>query len=160
MWKWFVGAALLATMIYVMIRPVLKEQPWMAGFFRVMEPIEIALFKKSETILFARLKMLTGVLLTLLTTIGSVDMSAVMPLLPEKHRGIAQAFLSLMPMLITLLGLIDEKLRNTTTKPVELVALPENKPLPLAVELAVQTAELTKREAVEAVKLDALEKAA
>ena len=81
MWKWFVGAALLATMIYVMIRPVLKEQPWMAGFFRVMEPIEIALFKKSETILFARLKMLTGVLLTLLTTIGSVDMSAVMPLL-------------------------------------------------------------------------------
>lgn len=154
MWKWLIVAVLISTLIYVMIRPWLKEQPWAVPFFKWIEPIEIALYKKSETILFARLKMLTGVLLTLMTTIGTVDVSAVLPLLPEKHRGIVQAVISLTPMLISVLGLMDERLRNTTTKPLELVALPENKPLPLAVEMAVQVADQAKVEAVNAIKAE------
>jgi hypothetical protein len=154
MWKWIIVAVLVSTLIYVMIRPWLKAQPWAAPFFKWMEPIEIALYKKSETILFARLKMLTGVLLTLLTTLGTIDISAVLPFLPEKHRGIVQAIISFTPMLISVVGLMDERLRSTTTKPLELVALPENKPLPLAVEMAVQVADQAKVEAINVVKAE------
>lgn len=152
--KWFLIAALITTLIYVMIRPWLKEQPWAAPFFKFMEPIEIKLFKKSETILFARLKVLVGVLLTLLTTLGSVDLSLILPLLPQEHRGIAQAIISLMPMIISVMGLMDERLRNTTTKPIEMVALPENKPLPLDVVIAVEAANQAKAEAVAVIKAD------
>lgn len=152
--KWFLIAALITTLIYVMIRPWLKEQPWAAPFFKFMEPIEIKLFKKSETILFARLKVLVGVLLTLLTTLGSVDLSLILPLLPQEHRGIAQAIINLMPMIISVMGLMDERLRNTTTKPIEMVALPENKPLPLDVVIAVEAANQAKAEAVAVIKAD------
>lgn len=154
MWTWILVAALVSTLIYVMIRPWLKEQPWAAPFFKFIEPIEIVLFKKSETILFARLKVLVGALLTLLTTVGTVDLSLILPLLPEKHRGIAQAVINLLPLGISVVGLMDERLRNTTTKPIELVALPENKPLPLAVEMAVQVADQAKVEAVNAIKAE------
>ncbi|QDM22609.1 hypothetical protein FIU28_16695 [Tardiphaga sp. vice154] len=36
-----------------------------------------------------------------------------------------QALYNLLPMLITLVGMADEKLRNTSTMPIELVALPD-----------------------------------
>jgi hypothetical protein len=150
--KWIIAAALLATLVYVMIRPWLKEQPWASKFFTLVEPIEIALYKKSETILFARLKIVTGLLVTLLTQLGTVDLSMVTPLLPEKHRVWFQMVLSFAPLALTVVGLLDEKLRYTTTKPVELVALPENKPLPPAVVEAVAAADVAKKEAVAVVK--------
>lgn len=154
MWMWFLVAVLVSVLAYVLFRPWLKAQSWAAGFFAWIEPIEIALYKKSETILFARLKVLTGLLLTLLTSLGTVDLTAVVPIIPEKHRPWVQALMSLMPLAISAIGVMDERLRNTTTKPLELVALPENKPLPLAVEMAVQVADQAKVEAVKAIKAD------
>lgn len=137
-------------------RDWLKRQPWAAGFFAKLEPLEIALYKKSETVLFARIKVLTGIVLTMLTQLGGADLSPILPYIPEAHRGLAQFGINLLPMLITLVGIMDERLRNTTTKPLELVALPETKPLPPAVEEAIAVAEQAKAEAVAEVKQEGL----
>ena len=106
-------------------RAWLKSRPWARPFFAWIEPIEIALFKKSETILFARTKMLIGVVLTVLTQLGSIDLTPIMPLVPDKYATLIHTVLNLLPMLITVMGFIDEHLRNATTKPIELVAIPD-----------------------------------
>lgn len=106
-------------------RAWLKSKPWAAGFFAAVEPIEIVLYRKSETILWARLKMLIGAVLTVLTLLGAIDLTPIMPFVPEAYREHAQALINLLPMLITLVGMADERLRNATTKPLELVAVPD-----------------------------------
>lgn len=136
-------------------REWLKSKPWAAGFFAAIEPLELALYKKSETILFARIKILSGLLLTLLTQLGTIDLTPLMPIIPDKHRGLVQILFNMLPMAVTLVGFMDERLRNTTTKPLELVALPDNKPLPPAVADAVAIAEQAKIEAVAEVKASA-----
>jgi hypothetical protein len=143
-------AALLLYITYG--RPWLKDQPWSKPFFDWVEPIEIFLFKKSETILFARLKIFGGLLLTFLAQVGTMDLSPLLGMLPEQHRPLAQFAINLAPMLLTFIGMADERLRNTTTKPLELVALPEAKPLPPEVAAVVQAAEEVKAEAVAVVK--------
>lgn len=94
-------------------------------FFAKIEPIEIILWEKSETILFARLKIIAGVLLTLLTQLGTIDLTPLMPLVPEKYQGIAQVAFNALPMILTALGVIDERLRRDTGTPLEIVALPD-----------------------------------
>lgn len=106
-------------------RDWLKRQPWAEGFFAVVEPIELVLFKKSETILFARVLSGLGAVLTLLTQLGQVDITPLMPLVPEKYQGIVQVAWNLLPLTITGLGMIVEKLRNSTTLPLEIVAVPD-----------------------------------
>lgn len=95
-----------------------------ARFLAWIEPFEIALYKKSNTILWARFKMLTGALLTLMTQMGEIDITPLLPLLSEKWRGPVQVGFNFLPLTITLMGMIDEQQRNNTTKPVEIVALP------------------------------------
>ena len=152
-WIVLVATAALVTIWYAAYgRPWLKSKPWAAKFFEWIEPLELLLFKNSETILFARLKILTGVVLTLLTQLGSIDLTPIMPYIPEAHRGLVQFALNLMPLGLTLVGMLDERLRNGTTKPLELVALPVTKPLPPAIEEAVAIAEQAKVEAVAEVK--------
>ena len=130
-------------------RAWLKQKPWTQGFFAAIEPIEIRLYKKSETILWARLKMLVGVALTVLTYLGTIDLTPLMPFVPEEHRATLQALFNLLPMIITLVGMADEKLRNTSTRPIELVALPDNVvALNPVVAQAVAAADATKAEAV------------
>ena len=106
-------------------RDWLKQQPWAAGFFAWVEPIEIAVFKKSETILFARVLTGLGGVLTLLTQLGNINITPLMPLVPEKYQGILQVIWNLLPLTITGLGMVVEKLRNETTLPIEVVAVPE-----------------------------------
>src|SRR6266576_5965272 len=67
-------------------RSWLKTKPWASGFFSAIEPWEIFLYKKSETILWARFKMLVGSLLTILTVLGEIDLTPVMPLVPEQYQ--------------------------------------------------------------------------
>lgn len=150
-----IAAVLAVVLLYVLARPWLKAQPWAARFFAWVEPLEIKLFKKSETILWARAKMVTGLLLTALTMLGGIDLSPIMPYIPEAHQGLVKFAMNLLPMALTLVGMIDEKLRNTSTKPLELVALPESTPLPPQVAIAVADAELAKETAVAVVKQDA-----
>lgn len=134
-------------------RDWLKTRPWAAGFFAWVEPVEIALFRKSPTILFARLKMVTGLLMTYLAQVGSIDLSPWMPFVPEKYQPYVNAAVNSVPLVLFLVGAADEWLRNRTTKPIELVAVPdkavEENP---AVATAVASADQAKVEAVAVVK--------
>ncbi|KRP85969.1 hypothetical protein AOQ73_36445 [Bradyrhizobium pachyrhizi] len=55
--------ALLALALIV-LRPCLKKQVWAQSFFAWIDPIELALFKKSETILVGRLLWIGGLFVT------------------------------------------------------------------------------------------------
>ena len=133
-------------------REWLKSKEWSQGFFAWIEPVEIALYKKSHTILIARLKMLSGVILTTLTQIGAIDLTPIMPFVPDKYEPYVRAAFNLLPLVLTLMGAVDEKLRNATTKPIELVAIPE-KTVAENPELAavIEVAEIAKAEAVQVV---------
>lgn len=139
-------------------RAWLKKQPFAKPFFDLMEPIELFLFKNSETILFARLKIFTGVMLAALTYLGAFDFSSVAfvrTLIPEDHQnlfdGAVTAVPIIVPLLISLVGAIDEWLRNRTTKPIELVAVNEST-APAEVKEAIEAADAVKAEAVAVVK--------
>lgn len=131
-------------------RPWLKSKRWAQGFFAAVEPVEIALYRKSETILWARLKMVIGTTLAVLTTAGEIDVTPVMPLVPDAYQTAVRTAINLLPLLITLVGMIDEKMRRTTTKPLELVAVPD-KSIPPAVVVALARADIAKIDAVAAV---------
>lgn len=141
-----------ATLWAAFIRTWLKNKPWAKPFFDWLEPIELALYKKSETILFARTKVATGVLLAVLTQIGSVDITPLMPLVPSQYQGAVTIAFNLLPLSISIVGFLDEKLRRTTTKPLELVALSNEDLSHPAVAAAVQTAEAVKEDAVSTVQ--------
>lgn len=126
MWLWLVTVVIAALALYAIWgREWLKRQPWAQGFFAWIEPFEITLFKKSGTLLLARLKMATGGLLTLLTQLGTIDITPLMPLIDDKWEGLVKLAFNMLPLLITLVGWVDQNQRYTNTKPVELVALPD-----------------------------------
>lgn len=150
----------LILLIYALwVRDWLKSKPWAQGFFAKVEPIEILLFKKSETILFSRVLQVLGVILTFLQQFNGIDLTPILPLFPEKYHGIVMLLTNSMPLIISLLGWMVEKLRNSTTKPLELVAVPD-KVLEENPTLAntIAAADATKAEAVEVAKA-AVEKA-
>ena len=119
-------------------RQRLKDQnwAWSNAFFAWIEPIEIALWKNSKTIFVARLKMLTGLLLTLATELGEIDITPIMPFVPDAWEPAVKVIWNMLPLTLTLLGWIDEQLRKDATKPLELVALPEQKPPEVAAVVA------------------------
>lgn len=146
-------AILLALILWYALagRAWLKSKSWAQGFFAWVEPIEIALFKKSETILFARLLSGLGAILTVLTQLGEINLTPLMPFVPEKYQAVVNVAFNCLPLLITAVGWMVEKLRNRTTKPIELVAVPESA-TPPEVKEAIEVAEIAKVQAVEAVK--------
>lgn len=143
--------AIVLTVYALWGREWLKSKPWAAGFFSWIEPVELALFKKSETILFARLKIVTGALLALLTNLGTIDITPALPLVPERWQGYVRAAFNFMPLLLSLVGWMDESLRNKTTKPIELVAVPAAAVTP-EVAVAIAQADEAKVQAVATVK--------
>ena len=132
-------------------RSWLKSKAWAQPFFTWIEPFEIFLFQKSETILFARLKMFTGMLLMALAQIGAIDLTPLMPFVPDQYEGILRAVFNLIPLTITVIGWMDERLRKSTTKPIELVAVPEATITPEVAE-TLAVADMAKAEAIAAVK--------
>lgn len=146
-------AVIVAVMLVYALwgRDWLKSKSWAQGFFAAIEPLEIFLFKKSETILFARLKIVVGAVLTFLTQIGSIDLTPIMPFVPEKYQPYVNFAFNLIPLIISGMGFLDERLRNTTTKPLELVAVPEASLTP-EVKIAIAQADETKEWAVSVVK--------
>lgn len=106
-------------------RPWMRKAPWAAAFFAWIEPIEIALWWKSETVLKARAKMLLGLLLTFLTQTQTLDITPLMPLVPDAWEPTVKVIWNMIPMILTLGGWVDEKLRKDTSQPLELVALPD-----------------------------------
>lgn len=152
MWTWaillFVSAIIAVWVLWG--RCWLKERPWAwsQAFFRWIEPVEILLYKKSETILWARWRQFAGYLVAILLFVGGLDASLITMAFPEHW----QKFAPLVPLAISLSGHMAEFLRDRTTKPIEIVALPEHGTVPLPVVEAVVKAEVAKEEAVAAVK--------
>lgn len=127
-----------------------RDWGWSNAFFAWIEPIEIRLWKNSKTIFIARLKILTGLLLTLGTQLGAVDITPLMPFVPDAWEPVVRIVWNFLPLTITVLGWMDEQLRKETTEPLEVVATPE------AVKAAlpeVQKMEEAKAEAVAAVEV-------
>lgn len=139
-------AALIAVWV-IWVRPWMRDKPWAAGFFAAIEPYEITLWKKSETLFWERSKHVLAVVLALLPQIGAFDPTPFIGFIPEDQRW----WVILIPSAcLALDGLVGEMLRNRTTKPVEVVALPEDKPPEVAA--AVARAEAATDRAVVAVE--------
>lgn len=128
---WIVAALVALVAWYAMVgRRWLLTQPWAALFFRLIEPIETKLFRKSETLLVSRLLGFGGFLVTLYDTfavlVTSLDWTPVTSRLlasvPPDLRGLVVSGA------IGLLGLLIGWLRKRTTKPIEIVALPIDAP--------------------------------
>lgn len=141
-----VGTVLL-WIVVVWVRPWARKKPWAAGFFAAIEPFEIFFYGKSETLLKARAKMVLGLLLTSLTQIGTLDLSPLMPLVPDQYATLVQVAFNLIPLIITVGGWVDEKLRDDTTKPLVLVSVAAEDMTPAVVE-AIENADAAKIEAV------------
>jgi hypothetical protein len=152
--KFLLPIAVIVAILLVYVlwgRDWLKKQSWAQGFFAFVEPIEIFLYKKSETILLARSLSVLGAVLTVLTQLGSIDITPIMPLVPDQYEGVVRTVWNMLPLLITGLGMIVEKLRNQTTKPIELVAVPDTGQT-AEVKVAIAQAEDAKELAVAVVK--------
>jgi hypothetical protein len=106
----------------------MRNAPWAKPFFAAIEPIEIMLWSKSETLLRARFKMGLGLILTMLTQLQTINITPLMPIVPEGYRGFVTVAFNMLPFLITISGWVDEKMRKDTTMPVEVVAMPMNAP--------------------------------
>lgn len=109
-------------------RPWLKTKAWARGFFAWIEPIELVGWKKSESILWGRFLQFLGYGLTFAASLNGVDLTPLALVLPENLRWIVP----LTPMAIALAGHIQVQLRMDTTKPIELIALPEVVPADVA----------------------------
>lgn len=150
-------AALVAfTLWYALAgRRWLRSKSWAQGFFAWIEPIEIALFKKSETILMGRILWVGGLFVTFYDSVAvfasSLDLTPVTTRVfdtvgvPADMRGLV------MSGAITALGLIINWLRQRTTKPLELVAIAEKDITP-AVADKIAIAEVAKVDALAEVK--------
>lgn len=135
-------------------RAWLKDKPWAWSkwWFALIEPFEITFYRKSETILKARTMQVTGLLLSALTALGQIDLSLFVPFLPEGWAWVS-LLTPIIPLLISVVGWMDEQMRKDTKTPLEIVELPDDKSaLPAPVIEAVAQAEATKEIAVAAVK--------
>lgn len=133
-----------------------KEDPsgpqWAVRWFAFWEPWEILLWRKSRTLLFARFKMFIGTLLTFLTQTQSIDLTPMTMFVSEKWRPYVQFAIDTTPMAITVLGLMDEKLRWGTTEPVEMKAVREED-VPDHVRAAIIEADRARNAAVAKIKV-------
>ena len=137
--KWIFWIAVVTALALVWSlwgRDKLKAQGWAAGFFAWIEPVEIVLWKNSKTIFKARLLMVLGFLSTILTQAGAIDITPIMPFVPDAWEATVRVLWNMLPMIIAGVGWLDEQLRKDTTKPLEIVALPEQKPPEVAAVVA------------------------
>jgi hypothetical protein len=79
-----------------------------------------------------------------MTQIGAINLAPFIPFVPEKYQTWVNIAVNAMPMLLSVVGMIDEWLRNRTTKPIELVAVKEATAAP-EVKSAIAQAECGKR---------------
>jgi hypothetical protein len=131
-------------------RPWMRKAEWAKPFFAAIEPVERVLWGNSETKLKARAKMALGLVLTFLTQMGTMDITPLMPLVPDAWEPIVKFSFNLLPMIITFGGWIDEKLRDDVSKPPEIVAMRTD--APEDVKIAVAKAEVATAVAVAKIK--------
>lgn len=147
--NWIVGLLSVTALVvgYITwLRPWLRSQDFARPFFDFIEPIELALWRKSETILWARFLQVVGLVSTVAGIFGAIDWTMITPLVPEPY----QNFMPLIPLVLNLIGTVTEKLRRDTTKPLEVVAVPVD--APPEIKRAVAQVEATNAQAVAEVK--------
>jgi hypothetical protein len=145
---WLIIILTIFVAVWVLwLRPYLRDKPSAAWFFHLIEPVEIALWSKSESVLWARWLQFLGIASAGLAFAGSFDPMTLIFLVPDEWRWI---LLGVPPAALFLNGVIQKMLREGTTKPLELVAVPDS--APIEVKEAVVKAEITKDDAVAAVK--------
>lgn len=139
---WIILPAVVALVLsYVLFgRAWLKTKFWAQGFFARIEPVEIWLWNKSETILWSRFLMLIGILPPLLDQFQLFNTPALLAVVPEKWQ-------SWLTLTFTLCGIVSEINRRYTTKPLTIVQVAEKDMTPTVVE-AMAVAEDAKNEAV------------
>lgn len=153
---WLIALAPLALLLlwYILTgREYLKKQAWAQGFFRRIEPVEILLFQKSETILAGRLIWATSAIVAAHDAVaafaGTLNWTPVtnrlLASVPEDLRGLV---ISIIPFGI---GLLITWLRKRTTKPLEVVAVPQAAITPVVAE-KMAVAEEAKHEVIAAIK--------
>ena len=145
--KWVFALAVITALAMLWSlwgRDWLKSRGLASGFFAWLEPVEIALWKNSKTIFKARFLMVLGFLSTILTQAGAIDITPLMPFVPDAWEPTLRVIWNMLPIIIVGVGWVDEQLRKETTKPLEQVALPEVKPT--AVVVAEIKAEQAKAE--------------
>lgn len=122
-------------------RAWLKAQTWAQGWFAFIEPMETALYKKSETMLVGRLAWVSSLVVTaydgVATFATGLDLtpitSRILSWAPEDMRGLIVA------ASVGAIGLMITRLRMRTTKPIELIAAPTT-PATVAAEATVDVA--------------------
>ena len=112
-------------------RAWLKTKPWAQGFFAWIEPIEIALYKKSETILMGRLLWVGGLFVTAYDSaaafLPNLDLTPITTRIFDALH-VANDFRALATSaFIAAIGLAINWLRSKVTKPLSEVAAPEPK---------------------------------
>jgi hypothetical protein len=133
------------------LRPWLRNQPWACDFFLWIEPIELHLYKKSEGILWARWQQFLGLVITSVGVFGGIDYTWLAFWTPDY----IDPLLPLIPTILNVTGTIAERLRNDTTKPLEVVALPQEKPAEVAAVVAkVEAANEQAKEVVKEAKAE------
>ena len=86
---WTLLVLIAFTILYVLfLRNWLKEKSWAKGFFALIEPYEIILWRKSETILWARFLIVLGLIPPVLEQLGELSGSGIDRLLPEKYQAL------------------------------------------------------------------------
>lgn len=138
----------------LVLRPWLKKQTWAQRFFAWIEPVELALFKKSETVLAGRLLWLGSGVVTVYDAIGvfftNLDLTPIQTRIfdalhvPPDLRGLT------LSAFVAAIGLMMVSLRKKTTKPLELVAVADKDVTPAAAQ-AIAQAEVAKEQAVQTV---------
>ena len=107
-------------------REWLKTKPWAQSFFAWIEPLEIALYKKSETLLMGRMLWVGGLLVTSYDSVATfatgLDMTPLtnrlLSFVPDDLRGLTVSGIMMA------IGLAISRLRKRITAPLEVVAAP------------------------------------
>lgn len=146
--------ALIVALLFIyalVLRPWLKVQPWAAGFFAYIDRIELALFKKSETVLVGRLLWVGSGIVTLYDTAGvffsSLDLTPIQTRVFDALHVPADLRGTVLSAFVAALGFMMVYLRKQVTKPLELVAVADKDVTPKVAE-AIAMADATAKEAV------------
>lgn len=122
MMLWIVAVLSVVVAAYVLGgRTWLISRSWMQWFYRsrVVDWVELHLFKKSTSVLWGRFLQTIGYGLSAVAGLGGIDLSPLAAVLPDRLNWIV----SLLPLLISLAGHVQVQLRLDTTSPIELVAV-------------------------------------
>jgi len=142
--------------LYALVgRQWLKTKPLGQRFLAWVEPVELLLFKKSETILMGRLLWVGSLFVSLYDGIAvfasSLDLTPITTRImdflhiPQDLRGLTVSGF------LMAIGLMINNLRKKVTKPIELVAVSDSAVTPVQATAMAQ-ADAAKDEAVAAVK--------